>query len=323
MRNLVWMIAVLSLAACGFKSSTGLEDYLAAEDVADYVTENMSLIEKAFIKVNGETIKVTDLSLDDGMLVFIYEKGLVMVGLDLGKREFSREAAVIYGTFNNDDFETEEAFAPQKIKQIDSEFGHHLKGTLKNEENTVNLELLVNEAYIGAGTSKLEIGEDGHAHLSGILGTRTYVQIQELIQSKPEIKTIVFDEVQGSMNDSINVHTGRLIRNSGLNTRITAEGMIASGGVDLFTSGNERILEEGAKVGVHSWCCVDDLTADKLPKDHDGHRSQLEYFTFTLKDLGSDFYFYTLQAAPFEDVHWMSVEDIKKYQVATEVLPKS
>lgn len=322
MRNVFWVMAVGCLAACGFKSSMGLEDYLAAEDVANYVTEEMALIEKAFIKVNGKPIEVMDISLDEDMLVFIHEKGLVMVEVDLGDREFGRKAVVIKGSYKGEDFETEEVFGPKKLKKYDSEFGHHLKGKLESEENRVELELLVNEAYIGAGTSRLTIGEDGHAHLRGVLGTRTYVQIQELIQSKPAVKTIVFDEVGGSMNDAINVHTGRLIRNAGLHTRIAADGMIASGGVDLFTAGNQRILEEGAKVGVHSWCCVGELTADKLPKDHDGHRSQLEYFTFTLKDLGRDFYFYTLQAAPFEGVHWMSVEDIQKFKVATEVLSK-
>ena len=33
-----------------------------------------------------------------------------------------------------------------------------------------------------------------------------------------------------------------------------------------------------------------------------------------------DFYFHTLSAAPFDDIHWMSDEEIKKWKVATKFI---
>jgi len=35
---------------------------------------------------------------------------------------------------------------------------------------------------------------------------------------------------------------------------------------------------------------------------------------------GPAFYFHTLQAAPFDGVHWISDEDIQKWKVSTEFI---
>ena len=175
----------------------------------------------------------------------------------------------------------------------------------------------INEAIIGAGNSKLEL-KDGQAFLSGTLGTVTYPQIKDLIESHPEIKTVTLTEVDGSVNDAVNMHTGRILRESGLDTRVLPNSEIASGGVDLFCAGVRRFGAKGAKVGVHSWG-GEGYTAGELPKDHPDHQFQIAYFGQMLgADPGKKFYFYTLEAAAFEDVHWMSVEEQKKWNVVTD-----
>ncbi|MCF6306955.1 MAG: hypothetical protein L3J09_03265 [Flavobacteriaceae bacterium] len=94
---------------------------------------------------------------------------------------------------------------------------------------------------------------------------------------------------------------------------------IASGGVDLFCAGKKRIME----IGIHSWCCVNDLTAQELPKDYPVHKYQLEYFIMALDaEKGPDFYFRTSEAAPFDNVHYMSDEKIKEWKLATEFIKK-
>ena len=177
-----------------------------------------------------------------------------------------------------------------------------------------------NEAISGAGTSHLEI-KGGEAYLSGDLGTISYWQLKNLIKNHPEVKTIVMTQISGSINDAVNMHTGRILREAGLNTKVLSDSEIASGGVDLFCAGVERIVEEGAKVGIHSWCCVDDLTAIEVPRDHPAHKDQIAYFSMCLGDtLGTDFYFNTLDAAPFDNVHWMTIDEIKKWNVATKII---
>ena len=70
-------------------------------------------------------------------------------------------------------------------------------------------------------------------------------------------------QIRGSLDDKINMHTGRLIREHGFTTKVLSDSRIASGGVDLFCAGEKRIIEQGAEIGVHSWCCAgeDDLPA--------------------------------------------------------------
>ena len=179
-----------------------------------------------------------------------------------------------------------------------------------------------NEAISGAGTSQLEI-KGNEAYLSGDLGTITYWQIKELIKNHPEVKTIVMTNISGSVNDAVNMHTGRIVRENGFTTKVLSNSDIASGGVDLFCAGKKRIVEKGAKIGVHSWCCVNDLTAVEIPKDHPAHQYQLAYFTMALgPKIGLDFYFYTLEASPFDSVHYMTDEEIKKWNIATKFIEK-
>ena len=73
-------------------------------------------------------------------------------------------------------------------------------------------------------------------------------------------------QISGSVNDAVNMHTGRLLRKNGFTTKLLSDSDIASGGVDLFCAGAKRIVEKGAKIGVHSWCCTSDLTAVEITK---------------------------------------------------------
>lgn len=196
-----------------------------------------------------------------------------------------------------------------------------VSGKISTNENseTKDFSFKANESVLGAGNSHIVIKEN-EAYLSGDLGTVTYAQIKNLIKNNPEVKTIVMTQISGSVNDAVNIHTGRLLRENGFTTKLLSDSDIASGGVDLFCAGKKRIVEKGAKIGVHSWCCVNDLTAIEIPKEHPAHQYQLEYFTMVLgAEKGPAFYFYTLEAAPFDDIHYMTDEEIKKWNIATEI----
>jgi len=196
-----------------------------------------------------------------------------------------------------------------------------IKGKLVNtNKDTITFDFISNEAILGAGNSKLEIKGD-EAYLSGDLGTITYIQIKDLIKNHPKVKTIVMTKISGSLNDAVNMHTGRILREHGFTTKVLSTSDIASGGVDLFCAGKKRIVEKGAKIGIHSWCCVNDVTAQKIPKDHPAHRYQIEYFTMALGPiLGPEFYFHTLKAANFNGIHYMSDNEIKKWNIATDFI---
>ncbi len=171
---------------------------------------------------------------------------------------------------------------------------------------------------IGGGDSTVEV-VDGYATISGVLGTETYGQLRDAIEANPEIDTLVMLSVEGSENDAINLHTSRLIRQAGWTTWLPANGDISSGGVDMFLAGRERVIEPGGFLGVHSWGSSDgDVVAAELPEDHPAHRAQLAYVTEMLgPDVGPDFYFYTLDAAPAASIHRMTDDEVETYGLAT------
>lgn len=195
-----------------------------------------------------------------------------------------------------------------------------IKGQITNTADAKDIRditITVQASQVGAGDSKYTIKED-KAYISGNLGTYTFNQILEINKDHPDVKTLVLTDIPGSVNDEVNVQTGRLIREAGYSTHLLANSDINSGGVDLFCSGVKRTREAGSKIGVHSWCCHEGLTADKLPKDSPAHNSQLTYFREMLGEInGPEFYFFTLQAAPFNGIHVMTDAEIAKYKLIT------
>ncbi|MEM7095961.1 MAG: hypothetical protein AAF567_23355 [Actinomycetota bacterium] len=174
------------------------------------------------------------------------------------------------------------------------------------------------ELGFGVGNSSFEIAGN-QAIVRGDLGSHTFVQVQHLIDEYPEVDTLVLQNIGGSVNDEVNVETGRLVRGAGYTTLVPADGEIYSGGVDLFVSGATRIAEDGAVIGVHSWCCgPNGETADQLSQDDAAHDFQLAYVREMLgPDLGPAWYFFTLQAAPFDGFDPMTPAELDFFNVVT------
>lgn len=154
------------------------------------------------------------------------------------------------------------------------------------------------------------------ALMSGVIDGTTPKQVQTLIDDHPNVKTIVMQQVDGSADDEANLMAARLVRKHGFHTHVPADGEIASGGTDFFLAGATRTVAEGAKLGVHSWATGDGLTGDQVPKDDPQHKLYLDYYA----EMGipADFYWFTVQAAPAEDMHWMTMAEIEQYQMVTE-----
>ncbi len=183
----------------------------------------------------------------------------------------------------------------------------------------VFVEFSISDKALNVGSASLVVDGDEILIDNGDLGKKTYLVLKKLLKDNPNVRTIVLGNLNGSADDEINVETGRMIRARGLNTKVLAHSDIASGAVDLFTSGVERIYTKGAKVRVHSWSNGEKTGAD-YPINDKAHHSQLGYFTKMLPDTGYDFYFYTLNVAPFNDVHTMSEDEIKIYKIATKIV---
>ena len=150
--------------------------------------------------------------------------------------------------------------------------------------------------------------------IMGLLNSKTFGQMQKTITDNPQIDTLVFTAMPGSIDDEVTFEMGRWLRAKKLNTHLTAKTVIASGAVDLFLSGSQRTMEAGAQLGVHSWSDGSKEAAD-YPRDSEEHALNRDYIV----DLGvpEDFYWFTIYEAPADAIHWMSQGEVVKYGLLT------
>ncbi|NOD32505.1 alpha/beta hydrolase [Ruegeria atlantica] len=153
---------------------------------------------------------------------------------------------------------------------------------------------------------------------SGTIDETTLSAFEEVTAQNPEARTLVLQYIEGSVDDDANVIFAREVHRAGFDTVVPSNGLVASGGTDLFLAGNRRVLQPGACVGVHSWA-GSGLVATDLPEDDPEHDRYLDYF----KDIGVDeeFYWYTLFAAPADSMHWMTTAEANRFDLSTKGAP--
>ncbi len=193
----------------------------------------------------------------------------------------------------------------------------------------VDLQTLVN-TLLGRLSAKGYHDYDSETHtavrenklfLIGTLNSQSLRRITSALDKNPAVDTLVFTANPGSADDETTFLLGREIRRRGLKTHALADSVLASGAVDLFLSGTSRTMEQGARFGVHSWS-DGEKTATDYPRDHQAHNLNATY----VRDLlGTDaFYWFTIEAAPFDGMHWMTAAEIQQYNMLTApVLPAS
>ncbi len=282
-----------------------IDDY-----IADFKTQNAQ-VELQFEGVQY-TLAFYDFGAGQKSVVAEFEKGLVTFGFNPDKNEPEKTLAIVIKNQAGDS-----VLKGANITLTPDGDNFIYDGNVKNvlTQDVFNVRMIINESFFGAGNSSIEV-LDNTATLNGTLGTETYIQMNELIKNNTNVDTLILQEIDGSVNDAINMHTGRLIRNAKLTTVVKANGDINSGGVDLFAAGFKREYNKGGKVGVHSWCCVNGKSAHLLSRDDAEHGAQLTFFRELLGDeLGPEFYFFTLNAAPASDIHVMTQTELDKYLI--------
>ena len=154
------------------------------------------------------------------------------------------------------------------------------------------------------------------AYMKGVICASTPAKVLELMFEYPNVKTIEMIHVPGSIDDVSNLRASLYVHQFGLNTHLNDRSIIASGGTDFFLAGKERTVMQGAKIGVHSWG-GGTKPATELSKNNKAHKKYIDYYKIV--NIPTDFYWYTLEAAPANDIHFMTEEEIKKYKVRTKL----
>lgn len=313
---------ILSVLSTSSLASDEPLPLLPSEQVPQYIAEFKTEHQKLSLSYQGTQYHLKLVNISEEGLIVSFKRGVAILGFDFDKQQPTSLIEIYEGQFNLDEL-SEDSFdsATQiwesndiSIRESDNQISY--QGMIENRQGSkTQVKVNINESLISAGSSRITVS-GSKATLTGDLGTLTYLQIQKLLKTSPQVDTLVIAAVNGSLNDEINVHTGYLVRKAGLNTEIPQNGYAYSGGVDLLLSGVKRSVANNAEVGVHSWCCVDNQTAAELPQSHAAHQSLVDYSQAMLGyEKGKAFYFYTLKAAPFDDVHLMTRKEMKTYGV--------
>ena len=154
---------------------------------------------------------------------------------------------------------------------------------------------------------------------TGVVDRSAIRSFREITAESPGAKTLVLRTIDGSADDEANLELGRMVRRAGFTTIVPSDGLVASGGTDLFLAGVVRILEEGACVGVHSWG-DDDVDGSSLPRTSSSHRPYLEYYRFM--EIPEGFYWFTLESASASDIHWMDRSETDGFGITTNPSPR-
>ena len=155
------------------------------------------------------------------------------------------------------------------------------------------------------------------AFMMGEIGATTLAELQQLFSGHPQVNTIVMVDVPGSNDDEAAIPAYSLIRNNNIHIEVESDGEIASGGVDFFIAGASRTVAPGGKIGVHAWSDGETSAAD-LPEDHPDHDLFIEYYELMGLPDPEGFYFFTINAAPPEDIYFMSMEELHQFGLITK-----
>ena len=157
--------------------------------------------------------------------------------------------------------------------------------------------------------------EKNIAVVSGVVCDGSPEAFNQMLLEHSDIEKLVLENIDGSADDDANLLLGRLIRKNNLTTSLREFSHIASGGTDLYLAGSKREWTKGAQIGVHSWS---DGVKDGSDYSHDSpeHRQYLDYYN----EMGipEDFYWFTLSVASANDMHYLTFEELEKYNMVTE-----
>lgn len=180
---------------------------------------------------------------------------------------------------------------------------------------TLSALILVGSVALPAVASALSFKAEGEfLYISGEVFRNDLSKFKSVMSDNPGVKTLVLMDIPGSADDDTNLKIIALIRQMGLNTYLTKKSHVASGGTDLFLGGVNRIMERGARIGVHSWSDGRNDGAD-FPDESSEHDMFLDLYQSI--GISEDFYWFTLDAAPADDMHYMTEAEIAEFGLLT------
>jgi len=160
------------------------------------------------------------------------------------------------------------------------------------------------------------VSNDTTVVLNGDMGSRVDDQLEKLMEEYPNIRLVVMEDCPGSRDDEELFKAALNLRSYNINTHLPDYARIQSGAVDFYLSGIKRTRELGSKIGVHSWSNGSNWATD-YPDNHEEHQVYIDFYHnigFSLQD-AEDLYFFIINAASPNDIHWMTEQEIDQYNI--------
>ena len=177
------------------------------------------------------------------------------------------------------------------------------------------------DTFEGAPRNKFGIFgklNDSTVVMNGTIKTRSVKDWDKFISQHTGVSHLVMRNCPGSSDDEANLALARKVRMQGLHIHLPEEAEIASGAVDFYLAGLDRTRASGSKIGVHSWSDGRKEATDFLRGD-EVHQPYIRYYVemgLTQKE-AEEFYFFTIDAAPANDIYWMTTEEINRFGLVT------
>ena len=157
--------------------------------------------------------------------------------------------------------------------------------------------------------------------LNGVINSSALEEFKSVAGENPMVRRIEIVNCEGSINDEVNLELAKYIYEQQYDIHLLANGLIASGGTDLFLAGRKRSKGANTRIGVHSWSGGKNEKATDFPVGHENHLPYITYYKAVgySQQEAEDFYYFTINAAAADDIHWMTDAEIARYgMIASE-----
>ncbi|MDG1850239.1 MAG: hypothetical protein P8I82_07125 [Flavobacteriales bacterium] len=155
--------------------------------------------------------------------------------------------------------------------------------------------------------------------MKGEIGSSSLDDFNLIIREHPSVNLVRIVDCDGSVDDETCFLLMKRVHDLGINTHIVDRGWVASGGVDFFLAGIHRTRGANTKIGVHSWSQGNNEATD-YPRGHEYHQPYIAaYVSIGLsQEKAEQLYHFIINAAPADEVHWMTDAEIEAYSILSE-----
>ena len=166
---------------------------------------------------------------------------------------------------------------------------------------------------------QFEVQPDNSIIMDGDISLNTSADLAALIVDHPEAKLIIMKNSDGIHLDDVTLEAARLVRSAGMDTHLASDGVISRGGLNFFIAGVNRTMDAGGQMGVGAWRDAMGNEATSYGFGDDAHLRYLNFYAemgYQWLD-GSNFYFFSIQAADSNNLFFLTDDLIEEHQLLT------